>query len=290
MSVEPPAILRTIRQPNSAGGAQAEKKLEQEEAAKKPYGSLQEIGFFGTNNNGTAKGITVLAGDGAPTITEGWVKLAKIQRYQRTSITVPEGYDPRVLTVPILFNAIAKTKEREEVESNILVLEWMAGRRVLLEGEELTGEPPYVQVYSTQANPNNLTNLVPRQFQSETSSGRGQQLWWITGIAFDPNPIRDRGGERLRQAATVTLTEVVATQGAIESAERSATKAKNKYKTFTVTSAINTIRKIAQAEHRPKQWPAILTANPKLGSNSEKHLKPGTKVKIPLSIFQSVPK
>lgn len=248
--------------------------------------SAQEIRFTGSRGN-EEKSFTVLAGEGAPTVAGGWPKIAKVPRYQRVAVTVPEGYEPMEMTVPVLFDAVAKTKEREHIESEILELEWMAGRSPNPKTGEIKGEPPFVEV-ATVNGAGAQTNLVPRQYQ--TVPGRAQ-IWYITDIAFDSNPIRDSGGERIRQAATVTLTEIISSPTMLQRNREFREEAKGKFRTFTTTDAIDTIKKVASnGYHKPGIWKAILEANPKLGNNPEKRLPRHTKVRIPETALRQVPK
>ncbi|HTG23810.1 MAG TPA: hypothetical protein VK681_27500, partial [Reyranella sp.] len=121
---ELPKILRSWPQPKSGSGPKAAKEAKEHALPHRAIGALQEVGFLGLTLTGESRAFTALAGEGAPTPTEGWVKIAKVQRFQRTSITTPEGYDPYVLSVPVLFDAVALTKNRPDVEADILTLEW----------------------------------------------------------------------------------------------------------------------------------------------------------------------
>ena len=252
-------------------------------------GKPQEIGFFGHKAN-EHHSFAVLAGETAPTLTGGWLKLAKVQRFQRVSITVPEGYDPLVLSVPILFNAVVITEEGlyqqgQYIEERIGELEWMAGRAGHPHSE-IKGEPPYVEVYSLDAN-GNQTNLIPKQFQ--TVPGSSQQ-WYITQITYDANPIRDKYGDRIRQAATVELTEVVLSPSALSNARVEREQNKGKYQTVLTTSGVNTVRRIAAQQGIPAAWKGILKYNANLGNNPDKALRAGTPVKIPNEYYLQVPR
>lgn len=286
----PPSILRSWAQPTTKTSRKAEVKAKQtvQEAGLPPRAipTVQEIGFFGHTPKGEAKTFSVLAGEGAPTVTGGWPKVAKVPRFQRVAITVPEGYEPIEMTVPVLFDAVVKTKDREHVEAEILVLEWMAGRTPNPAGGEIKGEPPYVEVYTTDA-AGRQTNLVPKPYQ--TVPGRSQQ-WYITDLAFDANPIRSFGGERIRQAVTVTLLEIVSSPSLLKRNRESREEVKGKFKTFKTTSAIDTIRKVALHYGVPGAWKAILEANKKLGGNAERKLPEHTAVRVPETIFRQVPK
>lgn len=279
--IVPPKVLASWPQPSSGSGTQTIRAPDEAALPPRAIGALQEVGFYAQPSVGKPRTFTVLAGEGAPIPTEGWAKIAKVQRFQRVSITTPEGYDPYVLSVPVLFDAVAKTKNRPDIEANIAMLEWMAGRP---EHGEAKGPPPQVQVYTTDSE-GNITSLVPKPFQ--TVSGSSQQ-WYITSIAFDPNPLKDRSGARIRQAATIELTEIVNTQAQVQEAREAREKVKNKYRPAYTDSAANTIKKIALREGIPEAWKAILAANRNLGTSGEKVLPNHTKVRIPESLSRQV--
>jgi LysM domain len=287
MTAPLPRVLRQYAQPTTKGGAKAEQKAKEAGLPKAKNTAAQEIGFFAHTITGATKNFTVLAGAGAPTVIGGWPKIAQVARYGRVAITVPEGWGPIEMTVPILFDATLRTQDRPNVEVEIAELEWMAGRRPTVAPEEIVGEPPYVTIYTTNAAGTIQTNLVPRQYQ--TVQGRSQQ-WFITDIAFDTNPERDTGGERTRQAATVTLLEIISSPSALARNRSAREEVKNKYETVRSTAAADTIKKIALKKGIPASWSAILKANPNLGTDAEKRLRPGTKVKIPLTAYRQVPR
>jgi hypothetical protein len=248
----------------------------------------QLIEFSGHTLHRDTRKFEVLAGDGAPTPIGGWPKIATVDRPGRVGYTVPTGYDPIGMKVPILFDAVMRTADREDIENNILKLEWMAGRDPKPPGGEVKGRPPAVEVFTGDSNGNQIP-LVPKQFQSEPGHSR---QWWITDLAFDETQEgckRDRGGARIRQAVVVTLTQIVSTAGAIALAKAAREQAKGKYKTVTSTASANTIKKVAVREGIPSAWKEILAANRRLGASGEKHLKPGTHIRIPLTAFLPVP-
>jgi hypothetical protein len=292
MSKAPFTIRRTIAQRSTGGGHQpsnakhqtAAQEIQERGLPAPSVSESQQIGFFGHTQTGEKRVVVVLAGEGAPTPTEGWVKIAKVPRFQRVAFTIPEGYEPYGLTVPIQFEAMVKTKERKDLEQDITNLEWMAGRTPNPPEGEVKGEPPYVEIYTVNSEGQQIP-LVPRSFQGEP--GRSQQ-WYLTNIAFDPNPERDTGGARLRQKATVTLTEIVSTPSALSRNRQAREQVKKKYETVFSSEADNTVRRIAVAFGIPSSWEAILKANPSIGS-AEKALKPGTAVRIPLTAFRQVP-
>jgi hypothetical protein len=248
----------------------------------------QLIHFSGHTKLGKHQTFVVLAGDGAPTVKSGWAKIATIDRPGRVGYTVSTGFDPIVLTVPILFDRVAKTADREHIEENILALEWMAGREPNPKGGEVKGEPPYVEVFTRDGHENKIP-LIPAQFQSEKGHAR---FWWITDIEFDSSQEgckRDRTGHRVRQAAVVTLTEIVSTAATIAQNRRARDLVKGKFKTVHSDKAANNIKRIAVREGIPESWKAILEVNRKVAASAEKPLKPGTKIKIPLTAFRQVP-
>jgi nucleoid-associated protein YgaU len=292
---KPPTVIRSWAQ-----GSPAERAFRKQNQAKAAAAireaplppriatTSQEVGFTGIKG-ATVKRFSALAGEGNATITGGWAKIAEVPRFQRVAITVPEGYPPLQITIPILFDAVVKTKNRESVEAEILILEWMAGRPAT--SAEIKGEPPLVEVYSVNAN-GAQTNLVPKPLQ--TVPGRNQS-WYITNLAFGesvPNElIRSSGGDRIRQAVTVTLTEVVSAPSLIQRRREEREAVKGKFQTFRTTQAIDSIKKVASAGYgKPGIWKAILAANRKLGSNPERELKPGTKVKVPEDALLQVAK
>jgi len=278
-----PEVLRQYPQPTTEGGPRAE------EEAKEAVFKLQKVGFFAHTQEGKPKTFTVLAGEGAVTATEGWPKIQKVQRFQRVSLTVPEGYDPYVLTVPVLFDSVARVIR--EIEPDIKALEWMAGR---VAHGEAKGPPPQVSIFSTDSH-GNLTNLVPKQFQ--TVHGASQQ-WYITDINFDANPERAGHtfsqrtgipvGDRIRQLAVVTLTEIVVTSSAIQEERKAREEVKGKFEALYTTSVVNTIRRLAASIGSPESWNEILAANQNVTTSPDRTLRPHTKIRVPLTVYYQV--
>lgn len=277
--------MRQWSQPSSPGGPKAVKAAEEARLPPRATVQGQLIGFSGHTATGEFRSFPVLAGDGAPTPTGGWAKIATVDRWGRVGYTVPNGYDPIIMTIPILFEAVMKTRGRRDLENDILQLEWMAGRSPNPAAGEVKGDPPYVEVFTTDSDGNTIP-LVPRQFQGEPGQSR---QWYITNIEFDTNPDRDEGGARIRQAATVTLTEVVSTAGTLAHNRQAREAVKGKYKTVRSSTTADTIKKVAVREGIPSSWRAILEANRKLGASAEKRLKPGTPIRIPLTAYRQVP-
>lgn len=239
---------------------------------------------------------TVLADESAATITGGFAKWAVIDRPQRVGMTVLQGYDPLVMDVPILFDNVVPQPDKD-VERCIQILMWMAGRGKLFAsdghiGASGQGDSPIVNVYSASSNGRETAMIPPDAHGID---------WVVTGLAFDPNPLRDRGGRRIRQAVTVTLTQHSGSPGtSLDSAAVRARARKSldgQFVHFPVTAAHNTIRKITTfAAHNPSPAAAreVLKANkhklrlgPSIDAPLIPHLKAGTKIKVPKAVVLS---
>lgn len=290
----PATIVREWAQPTTPG-----------EALPPPPGHhAQRIKFYGTLTNGKEREtqlVDVLAGEGAPTPTDGWAKWAKVPRWGRVAMTVLEGYEPIVLEIPVLFDAVLETSPRMDVELEIQRLEWMGGRGIAFNqhhgakghvGHPGVGDSPLIQVFAIDSDGDEV-HLIPKQFQTNNLR------WVLTGLQFDPNPLRDRAGARIRQAATVILTQHIPSPGgSFDSASTRAAFRKQLHGSIVkhTTTSVNTVAKIAieeiLAHHLPPSRKAqmvkeILAAN-KLGSNPEKPLRHGTVVRVPYAALTPV--
>lgn len=222
--------------------------------------------------------VEVLAGEGAPTPSGGYAKWAKIQRPQRVALTVLEGYEPMMLTVPVLFDAVRNNGVREDVENQIQWLEWMGGRGIK-KREPFNvgvGTPPLLVVYSAEGNGANMTPLVPAPFQSPNTK------WFIEDMAWDEHPLKDAAGARIRQAATVHLVQYVKDPAQLSSTKES-------YSTHGTTRTLNTLRKLvlhyakgtpAHREEAVRETLKENAHNKKIGSSPTKSLPEGTQIRI----------
>jgi len=262
---------------------------------KPPYGRAQTVTFAGTLTNGTdfvAHSFYALAGDGAPTVTSGWAKWAVIDRPQRVGMTVLQGYDPLVMSIPIRFDQVAHdTADGNSIEEDTQILEWMAGRGILYSGSPFSpalGDSPLVTVIAAD-NSGNPIPLVPLQYQ-----GAGIN-WVITDLAYDQNPLRNAGGHRIRQDVTVTLLQHVPSPfdtGNDSASTRAKARNGQAGKTYTVTvrAGLRTYQEIAtRSAHNPSAAKQILDANKttkglKSIRSINAQLPVGAKVKVPLSI------
>lgn len=249
------------------------------------------LGTLGLATKQETQELEVLADEEAPTPTGGWVKIAKLTRPQRVSITTTEGYDPIELTVPLLFDAVMPTVDREDIEYALQKLEWMAGRGVLFKGKPghpALGDPPLVQVWSEDGHGNSIP-LIPKAFQ--TPSIR----WKVTDLAFDKSPLRAASGHRTRQAVVVTLTQDESSPTSTSSVERAALRGtlKGKFLTQKIGAGPKTISELAAflvkaPSERSALTAAIIKANASnraIGTNPEKRLPVGTEVKVPIEGF-----
>ena len=246
----------------------------------------QVINFLGHRGSESAGPVSVLAGEAAPVVKGGWPKIAKVPRFQRVALTIPEGWEPVELELSVMFDNIRESKEQRDLEKDIADLEWMAGRQPNPPNGEPRGEPPFVEVYSVD-NQGNLAYLIPAHYSSAVEYNGRTKQWWLTDIVFDSGALRDTIGRRERQKATITLTEIVLSPSALERirGQRPTTG----YHTYVTTKTVNTIKKVARFDAHTADIAAILKANPKLGRNPEKHLNPGTRVRVPLSAIHKVP-
>lgn len=251
-----------------------------------PPGLAQKIRFTGSLTDGkqiATKTFVVLAGDGPPTVTGGWAKWATIDRPQRVGLTVLQGYDPMSMTVPILFDSV--TTGGDSLEDDIATLEWMAGRGRLYDGSPFSpafGENPLVTITTTDP-AGNSTPLVPESYQGDAIN------WLVTDIAHG-DAYRDRHGQRVRQATTVTLTQFVGNP--FSTGNDSPTKREQARKglagktvTFSVTKAVDTFRKIAAHYGNPADARAIQKANK---ANKDRRIRSVRSVDHPLPLQAKV--
>jgi hypothetical protein len=230
--------------------------------------------------------VEVLAGEGAPTISDGYAKWVAVPRPQRPAITVFSGYEPLTLKVPILF--ANNPSEQNDLESAIGELEHFA-RPGASQGQAEPHEAGY--------------NLKTQLLRIYAKDGRGNEVplvpGWvqgipfvITGIEWDANPERNAQGQRIRQAGVVTLWGFLGSLYEQDELKQLRAKiAKEKPVVFITTSAVNTVKRIAAHYGNPSStaWQEIIKANygnKRVGGNPEKHLPVGTRVKVPKLVLK----
>lgn len=279
----------------------------QKPKAKLPnIGQGQYIRFKGSLAGGSKAAsyeFTVLAGENAPTVTDGFSNWNQVQRLQQVAVTTLAGYDPYTMTVPVRFDCYQQdwldtqngnaNLHAAALEQDIQKLEWMGGRGKLFGptgvGIAGVGDSPLVRVASIDS-AGKQTPLIPPNAQ-------GVQ-WVVSGIDYDTSPIRNAAGYRTRQDVTVTLMQWVQDQFSASADSSSARAVANgavsgQYKTYTTTSALNTVQKLAAkvAPGDPTAASQILAANKsntRIGTSVNKQLPTGTKLKVPLTVIQGL--
>jgi hypothetical protein len=154
-----------------------------------------------------ALSFNVLAGDQPPRVTGGYAKFSTVDRPERVGLNRFDGYDPIGMEIPIRFEAgmyaDGTTFSGAEVEHDIQLLERMAGRGNF-KGSAV-GQPPVIRI-STTDGAGKLVSLIPENYQW-TPDNPSAPLWRVAGIDWDSDPLRNEKGERVRQLATVTLSQ-----------------------------------------------------------------------------------
>lgn len=263
-----------------------------------PWTPQQTYQFVGVLTNGVDRATFSFSALAAapPRVTGGWAKINVIDRPQRLGMTVPQGYDPATLEVSIQFEGLIRQPHGVRafpgggVEYDIQQLEWMAGRGKLYGarqdnrvGHPAVGDPPLVSVASYRSD-GTESNLIPPNLHGIE--------WLISHIEYDPNPIRNRHGDRTRQVAAVTLTEFVASPGTTYDSPSTRARARGHggYTARTTTNAIGTIAKITEhyvpkATHKRKMEVLDYNKSRLHVRSLHQHLKAHTEVRIPNSVL-----
>lgn len=223
---------------------------------------------------------SVLAGEGAPTIKGGFSKIQVLDRPRRKGFTMPIGYDPISMDIPIQFESTVNfpqvngAYEPRDIERDIMILEGMAGRggSVSVDGsiDAAVGDPPIVHVYGNQ--PKKQSNLIPPNVQNLE--------WVISNLTYDPNPMRNPDGNRMRQAITVTLSEWVRAPSSIR-------QKKSTYTVYRTTLAVDTVAKVVRkftGKHTHDAYRDVLTFSRQHGAKYRSYtqkLAAGTAVYVP---------
>jgi hypothetical protein len=279
--------------------------------AWQPFSTAQTYVFDGRLPNANGYTFRVLAGYAAPKITAGLgSKVNIIDRPLELGFTVPVGYDPFAMDVPIQFEALTDAWTgfpaiTDDLEYDIEKLDWMAGRGRLYGDAQghstagpAAGAPPLVTVASLDGG-GNETNLIPTTLHRVD--------WMITNIAYDDTlpaqsgggtqvsggVIRDESGDRVRQAATVSLVQFIAAPGSdLSPANRQAARgAATGFQSFTSKQGLNTIYKIVMyvtggsATYKDIQAVVAFNRGRLKITRANQPLKNGTKVEIPKSVL-----
>ena len=242
--------------------------------------------------------LTGILGEEGATPTDGWAKWAEVERRQRESVTVLQGYPAYKITLPLLLDAHALGVS--DVEGLVSILEWFGGRGTLFQGKPGAagvGESPLLELSSE-------SDLVPAWMQS--GRGREGQTYYVLQGPIEYNmfgrefikPARKGSGEhgagrRIRQAANLTLMAYVGTSAdtsdSVANRVNILRKQEETYVSFTVGDSINTFTRIAKHFNRrdPARIPdaarEIQQANTKYGASVNKNLPRGARIKVPES-------
>jgi hypothetical protein len=167
------------------------------------------------------------APDQGPLVTGGFPIINVVQRPQRISLTIPAGYDPVTLDIPVQFEAwsAGDNSQAQLIEEDISILEWMYGRGAFGGpggGPHGVGPPPTVQI-ATLNSAGQTIPLLSSNYQflaidgSTVNAGKlangAAPNYEITSISWDPTPLRvpagqTYGGCRLRQLATISVQQI----------------------------------------------------------------------------------
>jgi len=154
----------------------------------------------GTLKPGDAFSVT--AGENRPKVTAGYAKYDTVDVPNRIGLNRFDGYDPITIDIPIQFENYTGDGGAD-IEDKIRRLERMAGRGTY--PGAAFGPPSVIAVSVTDAH-GNIVPLVPASYQW-TPSNRNAPQYRITTIAWDDGALSDERGQRIRQTATVTVTQ-----------------------------------------------------------------------------------
>ena len=149
-----------------------------------------------------------------PQVTAGYATYQNVARIGQLGINQFMGYDPLALSLPVQFEATG-AKTGDNVEADITTLERMAGRGNYKGAA--SGPPAVIRISVTDAY-GKIVPLVASNYQWSPQNPSAP-LWRVSGIDWDTGPLSNNAGKRIRQLATVTLTQYTP----IVLAERSAT-------------------------------------------------------------------
>jgi hypothetical protein len=235
--------------------------------------------------------IIVPAGKGAPTLTDGWAQIQMINRARHVAFTLATGYNPIAMDIPMRFDATITGLTAAQVERDNQVLLWLAGRGKLYANGSHPGQgtPPIVQITSFDSH-GRATNLIPADFHSDAPN---DLRWLISRLQYDPNPMRNAQGDRIRQDVVVSVVEYVAAPGAPAS-PRQRQKARataSEFKTFLTTTAASTVQTVC-LDHgitSAKNMQAVLAHNQQVGLRVRSILQllpVGTRIQVPATLLQ----
>lgn len=218
-----------------------------------------------------AYSVTMLLGDGSPTVTGGYAGWTTVARERKRALTEWHGNEPLQIEIPILFDNYVNGTT---LEPEIKTLERLAGYDASMD------EPPLIQF--------NSAGVIPYDAHDAEKKN------WVISDLVMGDADRNAVGNRVRQACTVTVLEYIEddTLASQTSAERKrkAKRAAEKKKAAArkgagqkryVTHNGDTLRKIAAAKlGKASRWKEIKKLNPKY-RDPKKPIPAGTILKMP---------
>ncbi|HEY2596037.1 MAG TPA: hypothetical protein VGK33_19265 [Chloroflexota bacterium] len=171
--------------------------------------------------------LSVNAGNEPPVIKAGYAKYDIVNVPGRIGINRFLGYDPIAMDIPVQFENYG-AQLGASIESDIQALERMAGR-----GDypgAAIGPPAVIRVSVTALNAKGVSvvvPLIPPDYQW-SSQHKHAPLWRISASAWDAGALRNDNGYRIRQTATVTVTQYTPTQYVVRSAAQRARQTRSK--------------------------------------------------------------
>lgn len=235
--------------------------------------SLGYVTFVSFSDNHAADGLefTALLGDGSPTPKGGYAGWETIDRSRRVGLTEWKGVDPLSLEIPLLFDNFA---DGSSIELAIRQLEKMAGLSSDI------NEPPLVIFDSGGVIPHDSSNA--------------SHLDWIVSDIQWGDADRNRYGNRIRQAVTLTVMEYIDDDHLSRTSaarRRRHRRRRNQHhnqargrahkKRYVVKGANETLETIAaHILHSAHRWREIRKLNPKF-RDPKKKIPIGTILRIP---------
>lgn len=146
--------------------------------------------------------LSVHAGDNPPVVTAGYAKYDIVAVPSRVGINRFLGYDPLAIDIPVQFEAYA-SQVGADVENDIQKLERFAGRG---DYRGAANGPPAVLRISVTDNSGYVVPLIAADYQWSVQHQHAP-LWRISAIVWDAGALRSPQGRRVRQTATVTVTQ-----------------------------------------------------------------------------------
>jgi hypothetical protein len=171
-----------------------------------------------------------LLGDGSGNVTAGFGGWEKIKRDRRYSLTEWDGRDGMDIPIPIIFE---NWRVGESLESDIKQLEMMAGL-----GNKGGGEPPLMTF--------NSGGVIAHDYHDAPSHD-----WVISNVEFG-DCVKNDWGNRVRQIATVTVTQYIDDDvlSRLSPADRRKDKNKGKIKKGTERSGGKKKRYVVKFTHQ----------------------------------------